>query len=80
MDNVKPFLTIREACNYTGLSQHFLRDGCKAGWIPHVKSGNIYMINIRLLLETMDDMSRENLVKEKTDPAPLYCNTRERVR
>ena len=28
MDNVKPFLTIREACNYTGLSQHFLRDGC----------------------------------------------------
>ena len=58
---LKPFATIREACNITGLSQHFLRDGVKAGTIPHIMSGNTYMINIPLLLQQLDNMSKNNM-------------------
>lgn len=36
----KPFLRIADACAATGLSQHFLRAGCRNGSIPCVKSGN----------------------------------------
>ena len=56
----KPYLTIRETCNLTGLSQHFLREGCKTGEIPHFMSGNVYMINISLLKEYLDEKSRQN--------------------
>jgi len=61
MDKVKTFMTIREACNYTGLSQRFLREGCKMGKIPHVMSGNTYMINVALLMDTLNKMSRDTM-------------------
>ena len=61
MNETKPFMNIREACNYTGLSQRFLRDGCKSGTIPHLMSGNVYMINVKLLMNTLDDMSQRNI-------------------
>ena len=41
-----PFQKIAEACKTTGLSQYFLRQGCKDGTIPHVKSGGVYYINV----------------------------------
>ena len=50
----KPYLNIREACNLTGLSQRYLREGCKAGEIPHVMSGNIYMINVPLMMKKLE--------------------------
>lgn len=69
----KPFLNIRETCNLTGLSQRFLREGCKTGSIPHVMSGNVYMINIRLLYEAMDKESllsvRDPVIRKKLNPA-----------
>ena len=34
-----PFQKIPEACKTTGLSKYFLRNGCKDGTIPHVRSG-----------------------------------------
>ena len=34
-----PFQKIPDACKTTGLSQYFLRKGCKDGSFPHVKSG-----------------------------------------
>ena len=37
-----PFQKIAEACKTTGLSQYYLRQGCKDGTIPHVKSGGVY--------------------------------------
>ena len=58
MENTcKPFMTIKEACNYTGLSQGFLRRGVKDGSIPAVSVGAKYMINMRLFFEKMDKES-----------------------
>lgn len=46
-----PFQKIPEACRTTGLSQYFLRKGCKDGSIPHIKSGPTYYINVPELLK-----------------------------
>lgn len=54
-----PFQKIPDACKVTGLSQFFLRKGCKDGTVPHVKSGNAYYVNIPALLEQLDKQSRE---------------------
>lgn len=48
-----PFQKIAEACKATGLSQYYLRQGCKDGTIPHVKSGGVYYINVPALMETL---------------------------
>lgn len=48
-----PFLKIPDACRVTGLSQYYLREGCKAGTIPHVMSGRVYFINVPKLLEQL---------------------------
>ena len=40
---MKPFQKITEASRTTGLSQYYLRNGCKDGTIPHVKSGTVYL-------------------------------------
>lgn len=48
-----PFQKIPEACKTTGLSQHFLRAGCRDGSIPHVKSGTTYLINVPKLLRQL---------------------------
>ena len=45
-----PFQKITEACKTTGLSQYFLRQGCKDGTIPHIRSGSTYYINVPELL------------------------------
>ena len=44
------FQKIAEACRTTGLSQYFLRRGCKNGTVPHIKSGSTYYINVPELL------------------------------
>ncbi len=49
----KPFQTIAEACHTTGLAQSFLRNGCRSGVVPHIKSGNKYLINVPLLLRQL---------------------------
>lgn len=46
-----PFQRIPAACRITGLSQSFLRAGCKDGTVPHLKSGNTYYVNVQALLE-----------------------------
>ena len=46
----KRYQKIVEACKTTGLSQYFLRTGCKDGSIPHVKSGTVYYIDVPALL------------------------------
>ena len=50
-----PFQKIAEACKTTGLSQYFLRQGCKDGTIPHIKSGGVYYINIPALMEALGE-------------------------
>ena len=48
-----PFQRIPAACRITGLSQSYLRAGCKAGTVPHVKSGSTYLVNIPALLRQL---------------------------
>lgn len=50
---MKPYQKIPEACRTTGLSQYFLRQGCKSGSVPHIKSGSTYYINVPALLEKL---------------------------
>ncbi len=48
-----PFQKIPEASKTTGLSQYYLRNGCKAATVPHVKSGGVYYINVPALLRKL---------------------------
>lgn len=54
-----PFLKISEASQVTGLSQFFLRRGCRDGSVPHVMSGTVYMINVPALLRKLNADSPE---------------------
>ncbi len=54
-----PFQTIPQACKTTGLSMYFLRNGCRDGTIPHVKSGNTWYINIPALLRQLGATEEE---------------------
>lgn len=49
-----PFMKIGAASMATGLSQYFLRQGCKNGTVPHIKSGTVYLVNIPKLLRQLD--------------------------
>lgn len=49
-----PFQKIPDACRITGLSMYYLRNGCKDGSIPHIKSGGIYYINVPALLRKLE--------------------------
>ncbi len=49
-----PFQKIKDASITTGLSQFFLRNGCKDGSVPNVKSGGVYYVNIPALLKKLD--------------------------
>ena len=59
MNNPAPFLKIRDAVAVTGLSAYYLRSGCKDGSIPHITSGQTYLINVPALLEKLDAESRK---------------------
>lgn len=45
-----PFQKLVDAGKTTGLSVRFLRNGCKAGTVPHIKSGRVYYVNVPSLL------------------------------
>lgn len=48
-----PFQKIPQASKTTGLSQYFLRNGCKDGTIPHIRSGTVYLVNVPALLKKL---------------------------
>lgn len=52
-NDTAPFQRIPAACRITGLSQSYLRTGCKDGSIPHVMSGNVYLVNVPALLRKL---------------------------
>ena len=54
MNQIKIFQSIKQTCESIGLSQHYLRTGCKNGTIPHTRSGNKYYINVPLLLKQLE--------------------------
>lgn len=49
------FYSIRSAATETGISQDFLRKGCRNGTIPHIKCGAKYLVNVPLLLEQINN-------------------------
>ena len=50
-----PFQRVPAACRITGLSQTYLRAGCKDGTVPHIRSGSTYYINIPALLQKLNE-------------------------
>lgn len=57
-DCVKRFVSVKEACAVSGLSQAFIRQGCKDGRFPYILNGNRFIINLPALLEVLDNESR----------------------
>ena len=51
--NDTPFQKIDEAVKTTGLSAYYLRQGCRSGSIPCVRSGRTFYINIPELLQQL---------------------------
>ncbi len=54
-----PSMKIKEASQATGLSMYYLRNGCKDGTVPCIKSGTVYFINVPRLLEKLDATESE---------------------
>ena len=52
-----PFQTIPNTCKITGMSQSWLRTGCKNRTIPYIMAGSTYMINVPVLMQRLNDMS-----------------------
>ncbi len=50
----KVYYSVKETALKTGLSQKYLRAGLSDGTIPHIRSGNKYLINLPLLLERLN--------------------------
>lgn len=50
----KRFLSIRDAATVTGLSQFFLRNGCRDGSVPCIMSGRKYMVDVQALNAMFD--------------------------
>lgn len=61
-----PFQTIEQACKTTGLSMYYLRRGCWAGTVPHIKSGRVYYINVPALLRSLGAVLEEP--EEEAEP------------
>ena len=51
--NSTTFQKIHDASRSTGLSQYYLREGCKNGSIPCIKSGKVYFIDVPALLDKL---------------------------
>ena len=60
MCNNPPYQGIAEASQTTGLAQSYLRAGCRAGTVPHIRSGGKYYICVPALLEQLGAEARTN--------------------
>lgn len=57
---MKKFMSIKEICLETGLSQHYIRQMVKNNEIPYIKSGNKVLINYDKTSLILDEMSDVN--------------------
>lgn len=48
------YQSIEHACRTTGLSQYYLRNGCKSGAVPCIKCGRVYMIDVPGLYKALE--------------------------
>lgn len=54
------FQTCRNASKLIGVAESTLRRWCSEGMVPHIKSGNVYLVNIPLLMQLLNDESRKS--------------------
>lgn len=51
------YQTIGGASRLTGLSQHYIRSGCKLGTVPHIMCGGEYRIYMPMLMRQLEDQA-----------------------
>lgn len=51
------YQSVRGAAEITGLSRHFILNGCKAGTVPHIKVGVDYRIDMPLFFQQLENLS-----------------------
>ena len=56
----RPYKTVREVVALSGFSEHYIRDGIRAGRIPYVKCGKAFKIPYQLFMEQMEREARMN--------------------
>ena len=56
-NDAAPFQRIPAACRITGLSQSYLRAGCRDGTVPHIKAGSTYLVNVPALMRELESKS-----------------------
>ena len=54
------FVSIKTASQITGLSQYYIRNGCRAGTIPHIMSGNRYKVDLQRFAETISSSGSDS--------------------
>ena len=52
-------MNIKDSAAYSGCSEYYIRNGIKNGTIPHIRSGNKYLINVPLWIEQLNEQSRK---------------------
>ena len=62
---IKPFMGLKEAVDFTGLSYNYLRTGCLKGEIPHMRIGKKIYVNVFRFLESLDALPSEALYNPK---------------
>ena len=53
--NMPKMMTINEIAKTGLLKEDTLRRGVREGWIPHIKSGNRFLINYNKLIKILED-------------------------
>ena len=61
IDLSAPYQSINGAARITGLAAGFIRAGCKAGTIPHIRAGQDYRICMPLFLSQLEAESAGNM-------------------
>lgn len=49
----KTYVKLKEAVKITGLSEYYLRRGCRSGEIPSIRCGNVFYVNLPETLEKL---------------------------
>ena len=57
---MKPFMTINQAAEASGLSVFYIRRGVKNGFVPCVKCGKKYLINYQMFIEKLNTVSNNS--------------------
>ena len=57
-DRNAPYQGIAQASFVSGMSQYYIRQGILNGTIPHIRSGNKYLVNVPAFIEQLNQQSQ----------------------